>query len=120
MRPKARTNPKIPKTPKWLTVQQVAERLQVSRVTVWRWIRAGRLSGLRVGRVRRIGLTSLRDFVRRGRGKGAPAPVSKLYPRGTVFTLTHPLWELVGKGRGGGGNVSGNKYKYLAETIGRR
>ena len=103
----------------WLSVQQVAEHLQVSRVTVWRWIRAGRLSGIRVGRVRRIALSSLQQFIRQEWGKG---PAATLIPRtlGTVFTLAHPLWELVGKGKGGDANVSGDKYKHLAKAIDRR
>jgi excisionase family DNA binding protein len=103
----------------WLSVQQVAEHLQVSRVTVWRWLRAGRLSGIRVGRIRRIPLTSLQQFIRPEREKG-PAVSPKRRALGTIFTLTHPLWELVGKGRGGGANVSGNKYKFLANAIRRR
>ncbi len=100
-----------------MSVAQVADYLQVSRVTVWRWLRAGRLAGIRVGRVRRIALSSLQQFVQEEREN---APPMRPRPLGTVFTLAHPLWELVGKGRGGGANVSGNKYKYLAKAIARR
>lgn len=120
MRRRRRTARKISETREWLSVQQVADHFQVSRVTVWRWIRCGRLSGIRVGRVRRIALTSLRDFARQGSGEGAAiAPPATTAP-GTVFTLAHPLWELVGKGRGGGANVSGNKYAHLANAIERK
>ncbi len=111
---------KEPEPAQWLTVQQVADHFQVARVTVWRWIRAGRLTGIRVGRVRRIPLEDLRAFTREGEWEaGARRPRG---PRalGTRFTLSHPLWELVGKGSGGRANVSGNKYKYVARAIDRR
>ncbi len=104
----------------WLSVQQVAEHFQVSRVTVWRWIRSGRLAGIRVGRVRRIAVSTLQEFARRGWAQSVTAAPAKPRALGTVFTLAHPLWELVGKGRGGGANVSGNKYKHLAKAIDRR
>jgi excisionase family DNA binding protein len=104
----------IPNPPDWMTVGQVAEHLQVSRVTVWRWIRSGHLSGVRVGRVRRISRSSLSRLVRPG--KSAP-PRRSRRPLGAVFTLAHPLWELVGKGRGGGANVSGNKYRFVASAF---
>src|SRR5574341_421560 len=116
MRHRTRATKKIPNPPEWLTVGQVAELLQVSRVTVWRWIRSGRLSGIRVGRVRRISQSSLQQLTRQGRKKNTPLGAG---PRvlGTAFTLAHPLWELVGKGRGGGANVSGNKYRFVSGTI---
>lgn len=120
MTPKARTKSDVSKTQGWLTVQQVADRLQVSRVTVWRWIRSGRLAGIRVGRVRRIALENLRSFTRQAqREADGPVPVGKR-ALGTRFTLSHPLWELAGKGSGGGADVSGNKYKYVAKAIDRR
>src|SRR3972149_8084386 len=103
MRPRTRAIKKIPNPPEWMTVEQVANHLQVSRVTVWRWIRSGRLSGVRVGRVRRISRSSLFQLVRPGENTGARL---RRRPPGTVFTLAHPLWELVGKARGGGANVS--------------
>ncbi len=82
-------------------------------------MRAGRLAGIRVGRVRRIARSSLEEFAHRGLERVLPVP-PRARSVGTVFTLTHPLWELVGKGRGGGANVSGNKYKYVAKAIDRR
>ncbi|MHB8516692.1 MAG: helix-turn-helix domain-containing protein [Dehalococcoidia bacterium] len=39
---------------KLLTVSEVAQRLRVSRTTVWRWVHAGRLRALRVGRGIRV------------------------------------------------------------------
>src|SRR5574341_936557 len=105
MRHRTRATKKIPNPPEWLTVGQVAELLQVSRVTVWRWIR-----------VRRISQSRLQQLTRQGRKKNTPLGAG---PRvlGTAFTLAHPLWELVGKGRGGGANVSGNKYRFVSGSI---
>lgn len=39
---------------KLLTIAEVAEMLRVSRMTVWRWIRSGRLQAYRVGKQYRI------------------------------------------------------------------
>lgn len=119
MRRPRKTSQKAPRTAEWLTVQQVADHLQVSRVTVWRWLQSGRLSGIRVGRVRRIARSTLQEFADQGWRMGV-VPPAKSRAFGTVFTLAHPMWELVGKGRGTGANVSGNKYKYLAHAIDRR
>ncbi len=35
---------------RWLTVEEAAEALKVSRATIYKGLRAGRLSGLRIGR----------------------------------------------------------------------
>lgn len=35
---------------KWLTVAQIAERLQIDNETVRRWLRSGELPGLLIGR----------------------------------------------------------------------
>lgn len=37
-------------------------------------------------------------------------------PRGKPFSKDDPLWNLAGIGRSGLGDVSANKYKYLAEA----
>lgn len=39
---------------KLLTIAEVAEMLKVSRLTVWRWVRTGRLQAYRIGRQYRI------------------------------------------------------------------
>lgn len=43
-------------------------------------------------------------------------PAKKRIPRGKPFTKDDPLWNLVGIGRSGLGDVSENKHKYLAEA----
>ncbi len=37
-------------------------------------------------------------------------------PRGKPFTMDDPLWNLVGAGASGLGDVSQNKHKYLADA----
>jgi excisionase family DNA binding protein len=38
--------------PRMLTVKQVAERLQIGQVTVLRWLRSGKLAGVKPGGTR--------------------------------------------------------------------
>ena len=47
----------------WYTIDEVAERLKVSRWTVWRWVRAGDLTAIRFGRRWRINEDDLAGFV---------------------------------------------------------
>jgi len=50
-----------------LTVPQVAERLQVSRRTVWTMIHRGELATVRIGRLRRVLSSDLIDYLERCR-----------------------------------------------------
>jgi excisionase family DNA binding protein len=53
-----------------LTPEEVAERLRVSRPTVYAWLKMGRLQGLRAGKVWRIRPADLDAFLQ-PEGKGA-------------------------------------------------
>ena len=53
-----------------LTVQQVAEKLQVNQETVYRWLRNGKLIGYRANRLWRIAEESLQRFLERGQRPG--------------------------------------------------
>jgi excisionase family DNA binding protein len=57
----------------WLTVAQVAERLQVSEVTVRRWLREGALAGRQLGGRAgwRVSSDELERFMRTRDGAGA-------------------------------------------------
>lgn len=48
-----------------LTVNQVAEKLQVNAETVYRWLRSGKLSGYRANRLWRISTVDLESFLNR-------------------------------------------------------
>ena len=54
-----------PASGRFLTVKQVAERLNVSERTVWRWIRESRLKVKRFGRTVRISESDLIDLIDR-------------------------------------------------------
>jgi excisionase family DNA binding protein len=46
-----------------LTPDQVAERLSVSPLTVRKWLRSGKLKGMKVGRIWRITEKDFQDFI---------------------------------------------------------
>lgn len=48
-----------------LTAEQAAEQLQVSRRTVYELIRTGELRSVKIGKLRRIPLRALEEFVDR-------------------------------------------------------
>jgi excisionase family DNA binding protein len=51
-------------TEEYLTVQQVAERLQVTRQAVYNWINEGRLKAVKAGRATRIPVSALNAFLK--------------------------------------------------------
>jgi excisionase family DNA binding protein len=57
---------------RYLTLPEVAERLKVSRRTVYRWIKAGELSAYKFANEYRITESDLKDFLeaRRVRAEG--------------------------------------------------
>ena len=71
-------------------VEEVGRALGVSRATVWRLIRSGRLPS-----VRRAGrrLVSAAALAAAGRRRAGALP---------AFSKDHPMFRLVGAGRGGG------------------
>lgn len=98
-----------------LTIQETADLLRVSPVTVRRYISARRLPAVRLAgkgvRVRKEDVESL------------PTPVGEdsepqLPPRlkGKPTSESDPLWSIVGIAASGRSDVSENKYKYLAEA----
>lgn len=56
-----------------LTVSEVAAELRVSRMTVYRWIHAGDLPGLRVGGQLRITKSDLDDYLTAARSRAVDA-----------------------------------------------
>ena len=73
-----------------MTVEEAGRVLGVSRSTVWRLIRRGDLPSVRRGGRRLVPATAAR--IRRRRTARIPA-----------FSHDHPIFRLVGAGRGGGG-----------------
>jgi excisionase family DNA binding protein len=87
-----------------MTVREVARLCRVHEVTVRRHIASGRLKAVRVGRQVRVRSEDVDNFV------NASAVERQLKP----FTLTDPLWNLVGiVSRPDLADWSSDKYKYL-------
>ncbi len=51
----------------YLTVNEVAERLRVSRPTVYVWLKEGKIESTKLGKVRRILASSVERFVEEGK-----------------------------------------------------
>ena len=90
-----------------LTVQETADLLRVSAVTVRRHITAGRLKAKRFGRRVRVDRDELEAFM-------LPASVEL---KGRPFTEDDPLWNLVGAFRSDEPtDIASHKDEYLAEA----
>lgn len=60
----------------YFTVDEVAEKLKVTRAAVYKWMKAGRLAFVYVGDDRRITSSALKAFIRPGRPDGTREPHS--------------------------------------------
>jgi excisionase family DNA binding protein len=73
------------------TVEEAGRLLGVSRSTVWRLIQRGDLPSVRRGGRRLVQASAIHARSRRRRGEGI-----------ALFSPDHPMFRLVGAGRGGG------------------
>lgn len=73
-----------------ITIEEAGKALGVSRSTVWRLIKRGELPTVRRAGRRFVQASALRKRAARQRTATAP------------FTESHPIFRLVGAGRGGG------------------
>jgi excisionase family DNA binding protein len=85
-----------------LTIKEAIEALGISRSTLWRRVRRGDIPSVRRGGRRLVQLTKRRNGSR-----------EKL--RGDIppFTHDHPIFRLVGAGRGGGQPGARDKHAVL-------
>ncbi len=98
-----------------LTVNEVANQLRISPMTVRRHIAAGRLHAVRIGRSIRISRDAVEHFT---------VPVAPDATRGHVvdepeprpFTFDDPLWDIVGMIKDGPPDLAANHDRYLAES----
>jgi excisionase family DNA binding protein len=74
-----------------LTIDEAIRALGVSRSTIWRRLQSGDLPSIRRGGRRLVRLTMT--------GKATPGKVTRDIP---PFTEKHPIFRLIGAGRGGG------------------
>lgn len=84
-----------------ISVEEAGRALGVSRSTVWRLIRRGEIPSVRRGGRRLIPADVARKRPRRTASRAAVAPL----------TEDHPIFRLVGAGRGGG-NTPGARDKH--------
>ena len=63
--------PHIPQEPLLLTVPEAAERLRLSRATVYSFIYAGTLESVKLGRARRVPIAAVEELISRG---NVPSP----------------------------------------------
>jgi excisionase family DNA binding protein len=68
---------------KLFTPEQVAEHLQISKLTLMEYLREGKLRGTKVGRLWRVAEGDLQDFVARGKA---------LHPK--YETIVPPAWPI--------------------------
>lgn len=96
-----------------LTVQEVAQIMRVSPITIRRHIQSGELSAVRVGRQVRISKQAVNKIA-----KPIKPKVSKNKPliTGRPLTFDDPLWRLVGIARSAKPTDSSKKHEYLAEA----
>ena len=74
-----------------LTINEAIRALGVSRSTLWRRLQSGDIPSVRRGGRRLVRLTTIRKAVRRKNKDEIPP-----------FTEDHPIFRLIGAGRGGG------------------
>jgi excisionase family DNA binding protein len=105
-----------------LTVNETANMLRVSPITIRRYIASGRLRAERVGHVIRIRREAIDEFIAPVAGvrtvdvdEEAPEDSGDLPGRPT--SDDDPLWNIIGIGRSDGADdVATNKHKYLADA----
>lgn len=96
-----------------MTVQEVAETLRVSPMTVRRYIASGKLAAVRVGRGVRVDQAAVDRFVE----PVVPTTESdEEAGEAGVLTFDDPFWNLVGIMKDGPPDLAANHDKYLAEA----
>ena len=99
-----------------LTIHETAQLLKVNPVTVRRFIAAGRLPAVKVGKGVRVRKAALDQLV---------TPIAPKHerkqsaPRGKPTSADDPFWKIIGMAAGpddGVTDIATNKRKYLAEA----
>lgn len=98
-----------------LTVQETAQLLKVTPITVRRFIASGRLAAVRAGKGVRVNKESIEQLISPIEPTAEqPQAVS---PKGQPLTFDDPLWELVGSATDAEPTDASKKYDYLAESL---
>jgi excisionase family DNA binding protein len=99
-----------------LTVSETAQILRVSPLTVRRYIAAGRLPAVKVGKGVRVRKEAVDELVRPVEPT-MPVEQPGGLPMGRPTSAEDPLWSIIGIGEScGPTDVASNKHKYLADA----
>jgi excisionase family DNA binding protein len=101
----------------FFTIRETAQLLKVSPITIRRYIDAGRLQAVRVGRSVRVRREAIEAFLTPVGPNRARSTVRR--PVGRPLTPDDSLWNIVGiadSGPDGPHDVASNKHKYLADA----
>jgi excisionase family DNA binding protein len=100
-----------------LTVQETAQLLKVSTVTVRRFIADGRLPAVKVGRAVRVEKTDAERMARLVAPKARKAHRAPPVPRGRPTSADDPIWKIVGMGASKEPtDIARHEAEYLAEA----
>lgn len=94
------------------TIQEVAQMMRVSPMTIRRRIKEGELAAVRVGRKVRVPKQALDQLPKPIEPKSTKQPSIK----GKPLTFDDPLWKLVGAATEAKPTDSSKKHEYLAEA----
>lgn len=97
-----------------LTIQEVAQMMRVSPVTIRRHIKEGDLSAVRVGRKIRVTKNAAYKLAKPVLEKRNRI---KSFPRGKPITFNDSLWKIVGSAMSAKPTDSSKKHEYLAEAL---
>ena len=100
----------------FLTVDQVAEMLQVNPLTVRRYIERGTLPAVRVGRRVRVHREAIQALLQPIDAKGAKNTEAGCLPGERATSAEDPLWQLIGIGESPEPTDASRKHEYLAEA----
>lgn len=64
----SKPEPELPPAEKYLTVEQLCELLNVSRVTLWNWEKSGILKSFRIGNLKRFKLSEIEALAEKREG----------------------------------------------------
>lgn len=99
-------------TTELLTVHEAAALLRVNQMTVRRYIAAGKLRAVRIGRGIRISRSALDDLAT----PVEPQPMQRARRKARTLSFDDPFWKLVGAATDGPPTDSSRKHEYLAEA----
>lgn len=94
-----------------LTIQEVAQMMRVSPITIRRRIKEGNLSAVRVGRRIRVPRQAVDELPEPIESKATKQNAVK----GKPLTFDDPLWRLVGAATEAESTDSSKKHEYVAE-----